>query len=144
LSQIGAQKFLSLSVFRIWDPVLLRPWIRDPDPGWEKIRIRNEQPVSYFRFSLMQIKIRDQGPFRLQIRDPGWKNLNPGSRTIIFGGRVIMYVCTLRQFVLAIGKRLRTRTYIYIWRWRSFLVHSFYKTEQKITKFVISSSSIIY
>ncbi len=35
------------TALRIRDPVLFDPWIRDP--GWAKIRIRDEQPGSYIR-----------------------------------------------------------------------------------------------
>jgi hypothetical protein len=39
-----------LPVLRIWIRCLFDPWIRDP--GWVKIRIRDEQPRSYISESL--------------------------------------------------------------------------------------------
>jgi hypothetical protein len=81
---------------------LFDPWIRDP--GWEKvsIRIRDEQPGSYFLelrnhfFSFFGVKILkffDEDPGSgmetVRIRDPGWKKVesrirdkHPGSATL--------------------------------------------------------------
>ncbi len=71
---------------------LYNPWIRDP--GWEKvrIRIRDEQPGSYFpelinHFfglkylnSLMRIQDPGSGMETIRIRDPAWKNVGSGFR----------------------------------------------------------------
>jgi hypothetical protein len=72
---------------------LFDPWIRDP--GWEKvsIRIRDEQPGSYFlelrkHFFLLFLGLKYLNSL-MRIQDPGWrqfgsgirdgKNLDPGS-----------------------------------------------------------------
>jgi hypothetical protein len=67
------------------------PWIRDP--GWEKvsIRIRDEQPGSYFLelrnhffafFGVKILKFFDEDPGSgmetVRIRDPGWKKVGSG------------------------------------------------------------------
>jgi hypothetical protein len=61
---------------------LFDPWIRDP--GWEKvsIRIRDEQPGSYFLelrnhffFAFLGVKILK---FFDEIRDPGWRQFGSG------------------------------------------------------------------
>jgi hypothetical protein len=63
----------------------------DPGSGMGKksgtgIRIQDEQPRSYFWiFGLKYLKyfmrIRDG---KIRIRDPGWKNSDPGSATLIY------------------------------------------------------------
>jgi hypothetical protein len=71
---------------------LFDPWILDP--GWEKvsIRIRDEQPGSYFLelrnhfFALFGVKIvlkffdedPGSGMETVRIRDPGWKKVGSG------------------------------------------------------------------
>jgi hypothetical protein len=105
--QLGDDRFLfSIHLIYIWR--IFYPNSSVADPGWlkERIRIRDEQPESYFRElknhflglkylnSLMRIrdgKNSDPG-FRMEkirIRDPGWKKLgfgiqdkHPGSATL--------------------------------------------------------------
>jgi hypothetical protein len=82
---------------------LFNPWIRDP--GWEKvsIRIRDEQPGSYFLelrnqffcfFGVKILKFFDEDPGSametVRIRDPVWKKVgsgirdkSPGSATLV-------------------------------------------------------------
>jgi hypothetical protein len=68
---------------------LFDPWIRDP--GWEKvsIRIRDEQPGSYFLelrnhfFAFFGVKILEfideyPGMETVRIRDSGWKKVGSG------------------------------------------------------------------
>ncbi len=77
---------LGYTVFRIWIRCLFAPGSRIRD-GWKiKIGIRDEHFGSYFREhrfiwlknlnALMQMRIRES--FWPWIRDPGWKNLDPG------------------------------------------------------------------
>jgi hypothetical protein len=62
---------------------LFDPWIRDP--GWEKvsIRIRDEQPGSYFLelrnhfFAFLGFKYLNS---LMRIRDPGWRQFGSGIR----------------------------------------------------------------
>jgi hypothetical protein len=100
---------------RIRDPggigCLFDPCIRDP--GWEKvsIRIRDEQPGSYFLelrnhfFAFLGVEILkffDEDPGSgmetARIRDPGWKKVgsgirdkHPGSATLISGIQISIF-----------------------------------------------------
>jgi hypothetical protein len=61
--------------------------VADPDPGWGELRIRDEQPGSYFRklrnhfFGLKYLnslmRILD-GKIESEIRDPRWKKVGSG------------------------------------------------------------------
>jgi hypothetical protein len=75
--------FSAVLRIRIRDWVPFDPWIRDP--GWEKvsIRIRDEQPGSYYlelrnHFLLFSgLKYLNS---LMRIRDPGWRQFGSGIR----------------------------------------------------------------
>ncbi len=60
-------------VLRIQDSVHFESWIRDP--GSEKIRIRDEQPGSYFRELSNNFWVKILESFDA---DPGWKKIGSG------------------------------------------------------------------
>ncbi len=80
------------TVKRVRQKPVLRFWIRDPvpcgplDPGWKKIRIRDENPRLFFqelrnnllgRFEIFLMRIRTQSGIFLTLF-PGWKSSDPG------------------------------------------------------------------
>jgi hypothetical protein len=89
---------------------LFDPWILDP--GWVQIRIRDEQPGSYFRelrhnFWIKILKFVDADP-GYDIRDrqnldtgSGMEKIHPGSATLLFkradGFRIIERLIIMRQ-----------------------------------------------
>jgi hypothetical protein len=63
------------------------PWIRDP--GWEKSGSGSvEQPGSYFRELKKQLFLVKILKFFDVVRDPGWKNSDPGWKKVGSGIRI--------------------------------------------------------